>query len=180
MKEYIFSYMQSHQQDPVRIYVLDRYGQEIFHYNQYPFSGELDEDALGLAESARKRESGIGTVFPIDEERCGMTLVTNVYGGNGYLGTVISVMDLDVLYKRYVANLNFRDQGDIVVKDGNGNIIMHPDSRMLQFNFERDIPDLDSMPQYESLRRMLKNSIPTRRAPRCTTPTPAVFCRESR
>lgn len=156
MKEYIFSYMQSHQQDPVRIYVLDRYGQEIFHYNQYPFSGELDEDALGLAESARKRESGIGTVFPIDEERCGMTLVTNVYGGNGYLGTVISVMDLDVLYKRYVANLNFRDQGDIVVKDGNGNIIMHPDSRMLQFNFERDIPDLDSMPQYESLRRMLK------------------------
>ena len=125
MKEYIFSYMQSHQQDPVRIYVLDRYGQEIFHYNQYPFSGELDEDALGLAESARKRESGIGTVFPIDEERCGMTLVTNVYG-------------------------------DIVVKDGNGNIIMHPDSRMLQFNFERDIPDLDSMPQYESLRRMLK------------------------
>ena len=69
---------------------------------------------------------------------------------------MISVMDLDVLYKRYVANLNFRDQGDIVVKDGNGNIIMHPDSRMLQFNFERDIPDLDSMPQYESLRRMLK------------------------
>ena len=97
MKEYIFSYMQSHQQDPVRIYVLDRYGQEIFHYNQYPFSGELDEDALGLAESARKRESGIGTVFPIDEERCGMTLVTNVYGGNGYLGTVISVMDLDAV-----------------------------------------------------------------------------------
>lgn len=33
---------------------------------------------------------------------------------------------------------------------------MHPDSRMLQFNYERDIPDLDSMPQYESLRRMLK------------------------
>ena len=50
-------------------------------------------------------------MFPIDEQRCGMTLVTNVYGGNGYLGTVISVMDLDVLYKRYVANLNFRDQG---------------------------------------------------------------------
>ena len=156
MKEYIFSYMQSHQQDPVRIYVLDRYGQEIFHYNQYPFSGELDEEALGLAESARKRESGIGNVFPIDEQRCGMTLVTNVYGGNGYLGTVISVMDLDVLYKRYVANLNFRDQGDIVVKDGDGNIIMHPDSRMLQFNYERDIPELDSMPQYESLRRMLE------------------------
>ena len=86
MKEHIFSYMQSHQQDPVRIYVLTGMDREIFHFNQYPFSGELDEEALGLAESARKRER-IGNVFPIDEQRCGMTLVTNVYGGNGYLGT---------------------------------------------------------------------------------------------
>lgn len=66
---------------------------------------------LGPGESARKRESGIGTVFPIDEERCGMTLVTNVYGGNGYLGTVISVMDLDVLYKRICGQLKFPGSG---------------------------------------------------------------------
>ncbi len=155
MKEYIYSYMVAHQQDPARIYVLDRNGEEIFHYNQYPFVAELDEESLALKESVKSRESGIGTVFPIDSGRCGMTLVTSVYGGNGFLGTVVSVMDLDVLYKQYVANLNFRDQGDIVVKDGSGNIIMHPDTRMLQFNYERDIPELETMPQYESLRDML-------------------------
>lgn len=156
MKEYIYSYMVSHQQDPVRIYVLNREGEEIFHYNQYPFVAELDEEKLALKESVKSRESGIGRVFPIDSGRCGMTLVTSVYGGNGFLGTVVSVMDLDVLYKQYVANLNFRDQGDIVVKDGSGNIIMHPDTRMLQFNYERDIQDLGTMPQYESLRDMLE------------------------
>ena len=59
MKEYIFSYMQSHQQDPVRIYVLDRYGQEIFHYNQYPFSGELDEDALVRKEAGERDRNGV-------------------------------------------------------------------------------------------------------------------------
>ena len=64
MKEYIFSYMQSHQQDPVRIYVLDRYGQEIFHYNQYPFSGELDEEALGWPSPQENVRAGSETCSP--------------------------------------------------------------------------------------------------------------------
>ena len=92
---------------------------------------------------------------------------------------MISVMDLDVLYKRYVANLNFRDQGDIVVKDGTGTLSCTRIPRMLQFNYERDIPELDSMPQSRrACAGCWKSSTPTRRAPRYDSYSGGILPRE--
>ncbi len=155
IKEYIFSYMLSNQQGPSRMYLLDDKGEQIFHYNQYPFLEEFDESVLNLGACASESESGIGSVFTIGQGRSGMTLINSVYGGSGYLGTVVSVFDLDALYKEFVAPLNVDNVGYIVVKNEDRTVIMHPDSRMLQFNCERDIQGFRELPQYKSQGEML-------------------------
>ena len=61
MKEYIFSYMQSHQQGLAGIYVLDREGEPVFHYDQYPFVGILNGIDLDLKQYANGSRSGFWT-----------------------------------------------------------------------------------------------------------------------
>lgn len=155
IKEYIFSYMLSDQGGPSRMYLLNRNGEQIFHYNQYPFLEKFDESLLNLDSSALESESGIGTVFPISENHYGMTLINSVYGGGDYLGTVVSVMDLEALYEKYVAPLNVGRTGYISVQDEKGTIIMHANPRLLGFNPRQDIRDFDSLKQYDSQRKMI-------------------------
>ena len=155
MKEYIFSYMLSHQQGLASIYVLDREGNPIFHYDQYPFIGLYDGANLNLSQYRDARKSGIGELLGISGGKYGVTLVNNVYGGQGYLGTVVSIMDMNEIYRQYVQPLSPDGDGYIMVKDENGTVIMHPVDRMLRFNYERDLEGLRSLPQYEDLRNML-------------------------
>lgn len=155
IKEYFFSYMLPDHSGPSRMYLLNKKGEPIFHYNQYPFLEEFDEALLKLDSSAAESESGIGVVFPISEHRYGMTLVNSVYGSGGYLGTVVSVIDLEALYEKYVAPLSVGRRGYIAVKDEQGTIIMHPNTRMLGFNCRRDIIDFENLIQYDSQREML-------------------------
>ncbi|MCC8027812.1 MAG: response regulator [Clostridium sp.] len=155
IKEYIFSYMLSHQQGPSRMYLVDYNGVQVFHYNQYPFLEDFDESLLRLEDCARDRKTGIGTVFPISPHHYGMTLLNSVYGGSGYLGTVVSVIDMETLYQQFAASLDVDHLGYVAVKDAQGTLIMHPDSRMTGFNYRRDIEDFGEMPQYESLDNML-------------------------
>ena len=155
LKEYIFSYMLSHQQGPARMYLMGVDGKQIFHYSQYPFMEEFDESLLNLEACAKEKKSGIGTIFPIDKERYGMTLVNSVYGGEGYLGTVVSIIDLSELYRQLISPLNVGGPGHIVVKDGQGTVIMHPDPNLTGFNQRQDIDGFDTVPQYESLKQML-------------------------
>ncbi len=60
IKEYIFSYMLSHQQGPSRMYLVDYNGVQVFHYNQYPFLEDFDESLLSwrTAPGTGKQESG--------------------------------------------------------------------------------------------------------------------------
>lgn len=155
IKEYIFSYMLSDRQGPSRMYILNSNGEQIFHYNQYPFLEEFDEGLLKLGSSASESMSGIGSVFQISENHYGITLINSVYGGNGYLGTVVSVYDMEDIYKKFVAPLNVGNLGYIMVKDSQGTVIMHPVTRMLGFNVWEDIEGIDSLSQYGSLCDML-------------------------
>lgn len=156
LKEYILSYMISQHQGLSRIYLLDNAGNEIFRYNQYPFLEDFDEDVLGLDELSSRRQSGIGTVFPIGPHHYGMTLVNSIISGNSYVGTVVGIVDLEVLYKQYVAPLDVREIGYIMVKDQDGNVLMHPTQNMVSFNCFTDIPELTALPQYKSMRDMLQ------------------------
>lgn len=154
IKEYVFSYTLS-QQGVSRIYLLDQDGDQIFHYNQYPFLEEFDESELELKRYADPGMTGIGTVFSISEDHYGLTLINSIYGGSGHLGTMVCVMDMDMLYKQFVAPLNVGKLGYITVKDKNQTIIMHPDTKMIGFNYNRDIENLNSLSQYNSLKKML-------------------------
>ena len=156
VKEYVLSYMLSQHQGLSRIYLLDRDGKEIFRYNQYPFLEEFDERVLGLEELSARRQSGIGSVFKIGPRHYGMTLANGVMSGNGYVGTVVGIVDLDLLYQQFVAPLDVRDTGYIMVKNEKGTVIMHPNPKMLTFNYFQDIGELETLPQYDSLREMLK------------------------
>ncbi len=156
LKEYLVSYMISQSHGLSRVYLLDREGNRIFEYNQYPFLEDFDESILHLDLLAQEGEDGIGSVFELGPGHCGMTLVNNVYHSGGYLGTVVGVMDLENLYDQFVAPLNIRAVGQIVVRDQEGTVIMHPDGEMIAFNPCRDIPGLESDPQYSSLRAMLE------------------------
>ncbi|WP_367565286.1 ATP-binding protein [Lacrimispora sp.] len=156
IKEYIFSYMLSDQSGgPARMYLLYPSGEPIFHYNQYPFLEKFDESLLQLENSALESTTGIGVVFPISEHHYGLSLINSVYSGGRYLGAVISVIDLEDLYQKYVLPLNVGRMGYITVKNQQETIIMHPDEKMLGFNYKRDIREFEELNQYESLRRML-------------------------
>ena len=85
-----------------------------------------------------------------------MTLANGVMSGNGYVGTVVGIVDLDLLYQQFVAPLDVRDTGYIMVKNEKGTVIMHPNPKMLTFNYFQDIGELETLPQYDSLREMLK------------------------
>lgn len=155
VREHIVSYMLSQKRGVRRIYLLDKDGEKLYQYNDYPFLEPFDEDLLHLKERAAAHKSGIGSVFRISPQHYGLTLVNDVIRGSESLGTVVVVIDLEKVYKEYVAPLDVEDTGDIIVKNEKGTVIMHPDSRMLTFNPFRDIPELDSLPQYKGMNDML-------------------------
>lgn len=155
MREHIVSYMLSQKRGVRRIYLLDKDGEKLYQYNDYPFLEPFDEELLHLKERAAAHQSGIGSVFRISPQHYGLTLVNDVIRGNESLGTVVVVIDLEKVYKEYVAPLDVEDTGDIIVQNEKGTIIMHPDSKMLTFNPFRDIPELDTLPQYKGLHEML-------------------------
>ena len=157
IKEYIYSYMLSNQQGPSRMYLLDRQGRQIVRYNQYPFLEEFDEDLLHLDECAGERENGIGGIFQISKNHYGITLVNSVYGGSGYVGSAVSIFDMEDIYKRFVVPLSMSNLGFITVKDGEGTIIMHPVKNMLGFNPAQDIDGFGTLSQYRTQRDMLKD-----------------------
>jgi len=157
VKEYILSYMLSCQDRGIsRIYLLDRDGKEIFHYNQYPFLNELDETMLDPGAFAQRGQTGIGSVFPIGENHYGATLVNIVYAGDSYMGAVVGVMDLESLYGQIVAPLDTRETDYIIVKDEAGTVIMHPCEEMIGFNYWTDLGDLGSDARYAGMLRMLE------------------------
>lgn len=156
MKEYIFSYLLSHQQGLAAIYVLDRDGNSIFHYDQYPFIGLYDGVDLNLKQYGNAKKNGIGELVGLSGGKYAVTLANNVYGGQGYLGTVVSIMDMEELYRQYVQPLSPEGNGYIMVKDEMGTVIMHPVTRMLRFNYGRDLEEFHTEEKYKGLRDMLE------------------------
>ena len=155
LKEYILSYILSQQQGVSRIYLLDRDGGTVCRYNQYPLLEDFDEGLLHLDTLSQRHWSGIGSVFRISPKHYGLTLSNSVIRGDEFLGTVVTVVDLETVYQQYIAPLNIQTTGDIIVKNQRGTVIMHPAEKMLTFNPFRDIEDLATLPQYESLNDML-------------------------
>ena len=156
LREHIVSYMLSQKRGVRRIYLLDKNGRTLYRYNDYPFLEEFDENILHLRERAMAHKSGIGSVFRISPTHYGLTLVNDVIHGSESLGTVVVVVDLERVYKDYVAPLDVETTGDLIVQNERGTVIMHPDSKMLTFNPFRDIDELETLPQYEGLYGMLK------------------------
>lgn len=156
LKEYVLSYLLAQHQGVSRIYLLERKGNVVCRYNQYPFLEEFPESLLNLQELAGRRQSGLGAVFPISQQHYGFTLVNGVMSGNDYVGTVVCVMDMEILHRKFILPLDLHSEGNIMVKDEAGTVIMHPEPQMLAFNHFRDIEDLDTLPQYKSLRQMLE------------------------
>ncbi len=155
LKEYILSYILSQQQGVSRIYLLDRDGGTVCRYNQYPLLEDFDEGLLHLDTLSQRHWSGIGSVFRISPKHYGLTLSNSVIRGDEFLGTVVTVVDLETVYQQYIAPLNIQTTGDIIVKNQRGTVIMHPAEKMLTFNPFRDIENLATLPQYESLNDML-------------------------
>ncbi|WP_312645690.1 ATP-binding protein [Hydrogenoanaerobacterium sp.] len=157
VKEYILSYMLAlHYQGLSRIYLLDRNGQEVFRYNQYPFLEEFDEDMLELEALTRRGQTGMGATFEIVAGNYGVTLVNMVYAGDGDLGAVVSVVDLESMYEQFIMPLDTRDSDYIMIKDEAGTVIMHQNKEMIGFNYRLGIPeDLKSDMRYADMLRMV-------------------------
>lgn len=155
VKEYILSYMISQSQGLSRIYLLDREGNLVYRYNQYPFLEDFDEEILNLPGLARRGQTGPGAVFPVSEHHYAMPLVNIIYSGSDYLGAVVGIVDLQNLYQLFVLPLDARDSDYIMVKDHTGAIIMHPHQEMIGFNYWRDIPGLFAENQYQGMLQML-------------------------
>ena len=155
LREHIVSYMLSQKRGVKRIYLLDKNGDVMYQYNDYPFLEVFDESLLHLKEYAAAHTSGIGSVFRISPQHYGLTLVNNVIHGSESLGTVVIVIDLEQVYEEYLAPLNIENTGDIIVKNEKGTIIMHPNAKLLTFNPFRQIQGLDTLPQYKGLNELL-------------------------
>lgn len=156
VKEYILSYMLTYPQGGSRMYLLDCNGNEIFRYNQYPFLEEFDESALNLKALTQRGHTGIGSVFPINSNHYGVTLVNVVYAGDEYLGAVAIIIDMEALYKQFILTLDSRDTDYIMIKDSTGSVLIHPNKEMIGFNPLTDMGDLNADARYESMRKMLE------------------------
>ena len=156
LKEYMLSYMLNQTSIVARMYLFDRDGQEIFHYNCRPPLEAFDESVLHFDRLCQKPQSGIGSVFRISDTHYGLTLSNPIVTENRQIGTVVTILDVQELYRQYVAPLDIQDTGIIIVKNQRGTVIMHPNRKMLTFNYFRDIADLDELPQYASLYDMLQ------------------------
>lgn len=156
LKEYVLSYMLSQHQGISRMYLLDRAGKVVFKYNQYPFIEDFDEEILKLDTLADPNLSGIGSVFQINANHYGMTILNTISAGSGYVGTAVGIVDLDTLYEQFVGSLNVRDNGYIMVKDSTGTVIMHPQREMISFNYFHDTPGSQETNRADDLSTMLQ------------------------
>lgn len=102
LREHIVSYMLSQKRGVKRIYLLDKNGDVMYQYNDYPFLEVFDESLLHLKEYAAAHTSGIGSVFRISPQHYGLTLVNDVIHGSESLGTVVIVIDLEQVYEEYL------------------------------------------------------------------------------
>ena len=85
LREHIVSYMLSQKRGVKRIYLLDKNGDVMYQYNDYPFLEVFDESLLHLKEYATAHTSGIGSVFRISPQHYGLTLVNDVIHGSEFL-----------------------------------------------------------------------------------------------
>ena len=156
LKEYVLSYLLSQPATVARMYLFDRDGTELFHYNRYPALEAFDESVLHLDQLCKRSQTGIGTAFRISDTHYGLTMTNAIVSENTHIGTIVTILDLQELYRQYVAPLDVGRTGSIVVKNQRGTVIMHPNPKMLTFNYFRNIDYLTTLPQYESLNTMLQ------------------------
>lgn len=156
LKEYVLSYLLSQPSTVARMYLFDRNGQEIFHYNRKLPLEEFDESVLHLDRLCQRAQSGIGSAFRITDTHYGLTLTNAIVRENKHVGTIVTILDLQEIYRQYVAPLDIAQTGSIIVKNQRGTVIMHPNKKMLTFNYFRDMDELGALPQYETLNDMLR------------------------
>ncbi len=156
LKEYVLSYLLSQPSTVARMYLFNQEGQEIFHYNRKLPLEEFDEKVLHLDRLCQQTQSGIGSAFCITDTHYGLTLTNAIVSENRHVGTIVTILDLEAIYQRYVAPLDIAQDGSIIVKNQRGTIIMHPNTRLLTFNYFRDMAQLDTLPQYTGLKDMLR------------------------
>jgi len=156
LKEYVLSYLLSQPSTVARMYLFDRNGQEIFHYNRKLPLEEFDESVLHLDRLCQRAQSGIGSAFRITDTHYGLTLTNAIVRENKHVGTIVTILDLQEIYRQYVAPLDIAQTGSIIVKNQRGTVIMHPNKKMLTFNYFRDMDELGTLPQYETLNDMLR------------------------
>lgn len=156
LKSYVLSYLLSQPMTVARMYLFDKDGREVFHYNRYPPLEAFDEEVLHLDRLSRRTQTGIGSAFRITDTHYGLTLINTIVTENTHVGNIVTILDLRELYQQYVVPLDIAQTGSVVVKNQRGTVIMHTDPKMLAFNYFRDIGDLAARPQYQSLNDMLE------------------------
>lgn len=156
IKEYIASYMLTYQQGLSRVYVLNREGEEIFRFNQYPVLEEFDESVLELPELSRRGQTGLGSVFPMGDHLYGLSLSNSVYAGSEFLGTVVGIINLEDVYREQVLRLDSRESDYIMIKDIDGHVIMHPNREMVGFAYSPEMNALQGDSRYAAMREMLR------------------------
>lgn len=149
-------YMESKDQDLSRIYLIDRDGNELQRYNRFPFLEEFDESILHFRDRLGvMRTPGIGSAFRISPKHYGIAIVCPLMNGTEYRGMLVGIMDMDFLHQKYMTGLESGGPEYLEVKNERGTTIMYPDSRLLTFNYFRDIENLSTDPKYQSLQNML-------------------------
>jgi C4-dicarboxylate-specific signal transduction histidine kinase len=154
-KEYVLSYMLAHYMGLSRVYLLDKDGNELFRYTQYPFLENFDESALELGRLSQMKRNGIGGVFEISEHRYGLSLVNIIYAEDEYLGCIVGLVGMDTLYSQFVSPLEFQGTEYLMAMDDQGTIIMHPDSEAIGLNSFAELEKLPAENRPESLSAML-------------------------
>ena len=111
---------------------------------------------LDLSRYGDADVTGIGELVGLLNGQYGVILANNIYGGRRLSGGRWSPSWIwGEVYRQYVEELSPEGGGYIVVKDGNGTVILHPRQEMIRFNYRRDLEGFDTYPRYESLRSML-------------------------
>lgn len=148
LEEYMLAYMTGQRHELSNVYLLNKDGRVVFRHSQYPFQVRIDETKLNFPKLVERGLTGIGSIFEMGPHHFGMTLVNSIYIGNGYMGAVIGIVDLQNLYGQYVAPIDRQGKGYLMVQDQAGTVIMHPRMQMIGVNYLREASDLSGDPAY--------------------------------
>lgn len=142
LKEYILYYASMLDSNLYRIALVDNRDNVVFEHN---IQSVIAPDSYPPHEVLTRQSAGWLATYPVSDNHYVIAILDTVFSGDVYLGTVVTVWDLQNMYNELLVPVPLGERSYLMVTDRTGTVIMHPDRRRMGVNLFTD-PLLEGQP----------------------------------